>query len=776
MHVWEAPLPEPIDFEREEVPEDVPHIFIGGRLDGANEINGEYAPLPGKVNNHPIWKRIKREHPDFGDNLRRLLAGDQSLDLSRISNEDLDLPETQEPLYLFMDDMGHWCVAPTFIGGGRFVARCRPAFVSQSPHECTQPWTVFVNGKLVRDQKVRCYIRSEEPVPKAIQIIGGHGFSWHLNGIFAIRPGFKVANRAVFTKNDTHERLLMVLYFAQQIGRWTIVTLDTGDPLQKSTNSSVTPEKAPMILRAQSPLAWSCMSPTECPTDKPWSVARERAPENPSVRLGSPRGQEKTMWVLAHGLRVEPWSPEQQVPVQSASTPPAPHPVAHDPTEITALTISGHFGIHSHINGDYVRAVEAYNARPVFIRPATNAEVPVCLYFDTVAGRWSISLEVGGPVIARSAVSWRACSPVEVRGGWEVNSPASGDGADDGGGGSSTPVISPWQADTGITATRLRLPAVNPQFTIWSNGLPGKPQGHHQSLLCGDYACLETRHGLRPVFRRATPSEERVLYVCFDPTSGRWLVTIQSPFEGGTPESLGILARSAPSWKPLSPMEVEPDRWELSVSEEFRPASTFRLSSLIHRPSNVLGVQGYVPQRLVISGRQGRNNTLNGTYSLLAAPSNPEQQGRPCYRKDEKGFIKFLYFWPDTGHWYIGPDLHDERCLCKAGPGEWAALSPDQVNHKWEVVRNGKFEQDPHIKVAPMKKQPPRMLNEKNKIDRELTQQRLERELTQQGRSLEEMEAVVKRLIANDDRLERRRIERATVRARQLLKDGIRHC
>merc|ERR1719191_2719210 len=131
---------------------------------------------------------------------------------------------------------------------------------------------------------------------------------------------------------------------------------------------------------------------------------------------------------------------------------------------------------------------------------------------------------------------------------------------------------------------------MNPAFTIWSDGLSGSAQDRSQTLLCGDYACLEQRHGLRPVFRRAAPSEERALYFFFDPTSGRWLVTVKSPFEGGTPESLWILARSEPAWTPLSPMEVHEDRWEVLASEdfledswqvkqEFRSALSFQLAS-----------------------------------------------------------------------------------------------------------------------------------------------------------------------------------------------------
>lgn len=210
-------------------------------------------------------------------------------------------------------------------------------------------------------------------------------------------------------------------------------------------------------------------------------------------------------------------------------------------------------------------------------------------------------------------------------------------------------------------------------------------------------------------------------------------------------------------------MEVGEDHWEVLFSEdhfddswkvkqEFLPVSSFRMSSLASASQWSQGAfhLGHVPQRLTLSGRQGRNNTLNGTYSLY-----PGQQGRPCYRKDDKGFTKFLYFWPDTGHWYIGPDLNDKRCLSKAGPGEWAALSPDRVTHKWEVVRNGKFEIDPHIKVAPSRKPAPRQ-------DSLIA---AEHSLNRGERSLPEMEAIVKKIIAKDSRIERRRVASPTVRA-----------
>lgn len=75
---------------------------------------------------------------------------------------------------------------------------------------------------------------------------------------------------------------------------------------------------------------------------------------------------------------------------------------------------------------------------------------------------------------------------------------------------------------------------------------------------------------------------------------------------------------------------------------------------------------------------------------------------RPCYRKDDKGFIKYLYFWPDTGHWYVGAELRGGKCLACAGPGEWGAYTPDQAQLcTWQVLSGSKFEPDPHVKVAP---------------------------------------------------------------------------
>eukprot|EP00913_Durusdinium_trenchii_P033373 g31242.t1 len=80
------------------------------------------------------------------------------------------------------------------------------------------------------------------------------------------------------------------------------------------------------------------------------------------------------------------------------------------------------------------------------------------------------------------------------------------------------------------------------------------------------------------------------------------------------------------------------------------------------------------------------------TCNVSCAPRRRE------HGDEEEDFPKYLFFWPETGHWIIGPELHSAYTgLARNGPGRWAAYSPDHCPGRWAALNGSTFSEDPKI-------------------------------------------------------------------------------
>lgn len=399
------------------------------------------------------------------------------------------------------------------------------------------------------------------------------------------------------------------------------------------------------------------------------------------------------------------------------------------------------------LNGDYAASERHFfNELPVYLKPPPLAmnnsagldskeeEGQLFLFFDSLSRRWQVSLEVGSAksCIARSAVCANTALPAFDSGPWQCLANAT----------------DATRAEVGVRATQgiafcdcheLEVfAAAEPQLprTVAFQCHPGgstTKEAKAGDSLEGDFRLLQRRYGLRPVYRRSTiqpagrgplrPS----LWLFFEPQSCHWLVSHRSPFAapeaatgvlGQRLDDVGrfgkVLARSGPGWRALTPEESVD--WQIAVQLE-RPVHRFSAQPQLLLASSLrlraLGTET-PPTWVCMAGLGTRTQTLNGNYKLL-----PECQwaSRPAWQRSlsaelpgplaladgEKLFVavdsfpKFMFFWPETGHWVIGPDLHQARTgLARIGP-VWMAESPDRCPGRWSALDGHVFREDPKI-------------------------------------------------------------------------------
>eukprot|EP00434_Breviolum_minutum_P041431 symbB.v1.2.036854.t1/scaffold5302.1/size28584/3 len=265
--------------------------------------------------------------------------------------------------------------------------------------------------------------------------------------------------------------------------------------------------------------------------------------------------------------------------------------------------------------------------------------------------------------------------------------------------------------------------------SFFYRGSEAEAQALAEHPLAGDFRLLRQRYGKRPVYRRAPlqtcgprpslPSQPG-LFLFFEPRSGYWVVSTISPLAANhamafaRPDVLGrfgqVLARSGPAWNSMLPQHATD--WDAADSQV--PGFHYRLSASRAPPSALLSEQlmstewlqlmasgtDAPPTFLCIGGCASRVQSLNGTYELL-----PESMwaSRPAWKKmrqddEEDDFPKYIFFWPETGHWIIGPELHFAQTgLARNGPGRWAAHSPDHCPGRWAALDGSTFSEDPKI-------------------------------------------------------------------------------
>ncbi|CAK9052115.1 Hypothetical protein (Fragment) [Durusdinium trenchii] len=391
------------------------------------------------------------------------------------------------------------------------------------------------------------------------------------------------------------------------------------------------------------------------------------------------------------------------------------------------------------LSGDYVRSDQLYGDRPVCIKDRRE-EKQLFLFYDDddQSRRWkaAVAPEVGAKglsVLARSPVGWdEVLWSADVLhkdlGPWQVRT--------------LEPEINVFQSKhemdedahfedcdaLEVVSLEDRCPARTVSFY---QGSEAGVQAVAEHPLAGDFRLLRQRYGKRPVYRRAPlqpcgprpslPSQPG-LFLFFEPRSGYWVVSTISPLAANHavasagPDVLGrfgqVLARSGPSWTPLLPQDAMD--WEAADSQV--PGFHHRLAPSRAPPSALLSEQlvatkwlrlmalGFdaPPFFLCIGGCGSRVQSLNGSYELL-----PESMwaSRPAWKKmrrehgdEEEDFPKYLFFWPETGHWIIGPELHSAYTgLARNGPGRWAAYSPDHCPGRWAALNGSTFSEDPKI-------------------------------------------------------------------------------
>eukprot|EP00931_Biecheleriopsis_adriatica_P053947 TRINITY_DN31704_c0_g1_i2.p1 TRINITY_DN31704_c0_g1~~TRINITY_DN31704_c0_g1_i2.p1 ORF type:complete len:992 (+),score=108.93 TRINITY_DN31704_c0_g1_i2:66-3041(+) len=384
------------------------------------------------------------------------------------------------------------------------------------------------------------------------------------------------------------------------------------------------------------------------------------------------------------------------------------------------------------------------------------------LFFDDTCRRWQVAPEVGAKgftILARSPAGWDevptdpSALPAGVAhvcsadlGPWQVRVPELGVHLPIGRKGKRTttvPEASPAFRDCAeleVLAFHDRRPPRTVAF-FYQNGEDDDAkdgpvtQAFNGHPLEGDFRLLRQRYGHRPVYRRAPLkhvgpgpglASQPALFLFFEPRSGLWAVTTISPLASShahasarpdVPGRFGqVLARSGPSWAPL--LAEDTKRWDAADSQV--PGHHLRHGPARAPPSRLLSEQlsptpwlqlralgtEAPPTFLCIGGFENRLWTLNGSYELL-----PETMwgSRPAWKRlplkpeidfggDSADFPKFMYFWSETGHWIIGPDLHFAPSgLARNGPGRWAAQSPDHCPGRWEMLNGQAFEEDNKI-------------------------------------------------------------------------------
>ncbi|CAJ1373206.1 unnamed protein product [Effrenium voratum] len=419
----------------------------------------------------------------------------------------------------------------------------------------------------------------------------------------------------------------------------------------------------------------------------------------------------------------------------------------HEETELQlCLHFLNHAGLAERfgLSGDYVRSDQLYGDRPVFIKAALRRggifeveeksvqDRPFFLFYDDLRHRWEVAPEVGAKglsVLARSPIGWDEGLEKDL-GAWQMRT--------------AEPELSIFLPrgkkaelredshmfqdckDLAVVAVVDQTPPRTVAF--FCQGEAEVAVAEHP--LAGDFRLLRQRYGMRPVYRRTAlqacgpgpglPAQPG-LFLFFEPRSGYWVVSTISPLAAShavasaRPDALGrfgqVLARSGPNWTCTLPQDAA--SWEAADSQapgcHYRhgparaPPSSLLSEQLVQTPWLQLGaLQAETPQFLCISGCGTRLRSLNGCYELLDESmwaSRPAWKRLPKQDSDEElEFPKYLFFWPETGHWMIGPDLHHAPTgLARNGPGRWAAQSPDYCPGRWAALNGHTFSEDPKI-------------------------------------------------------------------------------
>lgn len=409
------------------------------------------------------------------------------------------------------------------------------------------------------------------------------------------------------------------------------------------------------------------------------------------------------------------------------------------------------------LNGDYYQTSDVYGERPVYAKhPPGNSQhrsgfspTTTChgrengslyLFFDDISGRWQLAPEIGAvaAAVARSSVGWDVPHP-PVGGLWQLRVPSAvaqigmqlGLGMQQGIGFGNNQLASALNfKDWGDLCVNAGVRSA-PCRTVIFGGISASQSLDAGHALAGDFGLLRDLYGRRPVYRRAPKSRGTAngmaapLYLFFEPRSGYWVVCTGSPFAAGStpaaehlPDFFGkVVARSGPAWEPFTPEAAA--AWEIFDLKELGNKDLLErgghlpechLSHVLTRAPwlrlHALGLRD-VPKRLYMSGFPARTQMVNGVYDLLPEArwsTRPAwQRVSPLTQSAPTGgavseYHKYLFFWPETGHWVIGPELHNaQSALARTGPGRWMAESPDRCPGRWSTLNGKGFGEDPQI-------------------------------------------------------------------------------
>lgn len=378
------------------------------------------------------------------------------------------------------------------------------------------------------------------------------------------------------------------------------------------------------------------------------------------------------------------------------------------------------------INGDYVKFSDTYADRPVYVKlpvtsqPSDSARGEMVLYFDDRSGRWHVAPQLGSvaTAVARSPVDWSNRMP-PLGALWQLRASSGATSGDNmggkGSGGAAAIEFRDWP-DLVVKA----IVSVSWARTVMFAGETAA-QSIADHALAGDFRLVKKSYGRRPVYRRAAqvPAGSLVLYLFFEPRSGSWVVSHGSPFAAhadhetiDNPGLFGDLyARSGPSWTPFTPELT--DRWDVFDRKALSPEDmlAYRGCAPNHLMSSLLTSTPWLrlhalyaeapPTWLGVGGFTGRTQVLNGTYELV---DEAQWSSRAAWKRLETNaekeretkFAKYLFFWPETGHWIIGPELHvPQSALARHGSSRWSAEIPDQCVGRWGSLNGTVFHDDP---------------------------------------------------------------------------------
>lgn len=146
------------------------------------------------------------------------------------------------------------------------------------------------------------------------------------------------------------------------------------------------------------------------------------------------------------------------------------------------------------------------------------------------------------------------------------------------------------------------------------------------------------------------------------------------------------------------PLQMKPVPWlKLRVLGQEAPPVWLRVGGCAKRSQTLNGVYELLPEgewgtRPVwrrLSGRPQRSGRSDASNQSITAPS-------AGYLSCTAGYPKYMFFWPETGHWVVGPDpRRGQTGLARNGPGRWAVESPDRCPGRWTALDGSNFREDP---------------------------------------------------------------------------------